>query len=204
MKMYQNVSPRSEPSPRGWPSRPGNPTMTQATSSLFRASVLADPTVLAPYFAADREIARRYFLSEVGIPLQAAQQFLATCVDVISIDSQRDGTTRGAVAVTSVDTVSHHCFLSAFRFNSGRRSRAFGGILLGIDLVFTRWDLHRIRFDVVAFNLPQFASVARYVDHEGVRKDWVWLQGRYWDAHLFSVDRSTWATRVRPRLPRLA
>jgi hypothetical protein len=185
------------------------PTFDRPLTSVgrrFRARVLTNPFVLAPFLAADRNIASRFFFfgDSEAISLPLARDFLSSPVEVLAVDSVSGGDPQAAVMITGMDPGYQHCFISVFKFAETASPFVFGGVLLAIDLVVARWPIRRIRFDVMGFNLPQFALATAHADHEGVRREWVEWDGRTWDSHLFSIARARWEADIRPYVRRWA
>ncbi len=163
----------------------------------YKVTVTASSEELAYKIAADKRLAQRFFLTDLEVNAGEVVKYLRSSALTLTVVRRLDHGCAGALLVTAVDSHSRQGFLSILAFDGFRGRLFFEAVILGIDAAFELLDLQRLRFDVVEFNLPQFSSVERWpgVDVEGVRLDWVFLNGRYWNAHMYSISRAGWQLR---------
>ncbi len=162
--------------------------------------------IMARKMADEQASVRRFYASDEEIRTSDVYDYLSKCSLVLAVTTRR-GDLAGGIYVTSRNTYTRQCFLSVYAFREYRNQRLFfESVILGIDLLFTSLPLQRVRFDVAEYNLHQFASIRRFpgVDLEGVRKDWSFVGGQYWDCHLFSISELGWSRRGAHLATRLA
>jgi hypothetical protein len=149
---------------------------------------------LAELVAGEPELGRRFFLTEEPVSVEQTVRYFGDCYWALMVHSRPTQEVAGGVLVTALNPHSRQCFLSVLALERFRGLLFFEGIILGIDAIFQHLHVQRIRFDVIEYNLEQFASVSSWpgVDSEGVRLDWLFQEGRYWDAHLFSISQAGW------------
>lgn len=154
----------------------------------------------------DQPVAKRFFASDAPVGIEEVGRYLRACNRVIEVRERSTGEIAGGLFVTTQNPYARQCFLSSLSVGrAGRRSLVFEATVIFIDQLFRSTELHRIRFDVLDFNLTQFKSILRVdgVEHEGVRKDWAFFDGEYRDAFLFSISQAGWRLRGRPLADRL-
>ncbi len=100
----------------------------------------------------------------------------------------------GALLVGPTFDIARHAFVSIFLAPAQRRTRAFGAIMLGLGAIFDLCDVHRLRFDVVVDERVPLLRLASRLPTEGVRRDWVYRDGQFFDCQMFSISRFEWET----------
>lgn len=109
--------------------------------------------------------------------------------------ARQSGRRVGVFALSSADMRNGHAFIATYadpRFVG--RGLAIEGAALAIDFVFRMWPFRVLYADVSRPALEQFASIlGRVADIDGVRHDYLWLDGKYHDLVMLSFTRSTWS-----------
>jgi RimJ/RimL family protein N-acetyltransferase len=66
------------------------------------------------------------------------------------------------------------------------------GVLLLIDYAFRTWDLRKVYFETLEFNLLQFAGLGEMPIEEGRLRDHDEADGRSWDFVTFAIYQEDW------------
>jgi RimJ/RimL family protein N-acetyltransferase len=81
----------------------------------------------------------------------------------------------------------------------GGRGIGAEAVVLFMQYLFQNWPFRKLYFDVVEFNLAQFASISKVGNEEGRLKEHTYFDGRYWDNVILAVHRDQFAHWVRKR-----
>ena len=102
----------------------------------------------------------------------------------------RDGEVFGRVTVTQRSSWSTHAHVSAYVHPDARRRPAvIEGIAMGCAQAFDVLPIQKLYLEVVEYNVEQFGSALRYFEREGSLREHVYLDGRYWDQHVYALTR---------------
>ncbi len=167
---------------------------TELTTDRYSIAPCSDIEDLARAIYADKPLAKSLYNSNhFEVSLSDVTRSLESSVEVIEVISRAGGRI-GGVLLTSHETSARHGFVTAFASSdrAGPGRLVCEGIGLAIEWLFRHWDLIRIRFDILGTNAGPISSVTRYAEHEGCRRDWLFANGRYWDANLYAISRASW------------
>lgn len=68
------------------------------------------------------------------------------------------------------------------------------GALLFLDYLFKLWTFRKVYAEALSFNFAWFSSWSgRVFESEGVLKDHEYYDSQYWDLHILSCTRTSWA-----------
>ena len=113
----------------------------------------------------------------------------------------------GMVAAYGADLRNGHCRVGASRFGPtpvGFQPELVRAVFMVFDYLFQGWPLRKIYLEVPEYNMTQIgSSIGRLFDAEAQLKEYVYLDGKYWDQFLLSLTRERW-DQVRPRYERFA
>lgn len=106
----------------------------------------------------------------------------------------------GLVVANRADFRSQHCYLAAV-LEPGAAPTGWGMEVLGlfISYLFESFNLRKIYFESLSFNLSQFASgIGRFFVEEGRLRGHDFYGGRWWDLHVMAIYREQWIERGAP------
>jgi hypothetical protein len=103
----------------------------------------------------------------------------------------------GIVSAYGADPRHGHAYIATARLEP------FGGpipdgfamvdsMTLFIDFLFQGWSFRKLYIECADFNRPQFGSFLDRCEHEGSLVQHLYLDGRYWDLHTYSIWRDAW------------
>jgi hypothetical protein len=111
-------------------------------------------------------------------------------------DADRSSRPTGLVTAYSADHVNGHCKVAAVKFATASVAGSMSvlnGVCLLFDYLFTAWPFRKIYLEVPAYNTSQFESaIGRILTNEGSLRDYVYLDGQYWDLIFLSTNRQQW------------
>lgn len=118
--------------------------------------------------------------------------------------SRRSGEIVGALLLGPSFPAARHAFLTLLSLdNRGQHRRLFEAVILAIGHLFESGKYQRLRWDIVGDNFTTIRSLSRRGTIEGVRRDWVYQEGAYRDAHLGSISWLEWQRNMEPMRQRI-
>lgn len=99
----------------------------------------------------------------------------------------------GIVSCYGASMQDRHAYIAAARLTEEKDPVLVEGIATFMNYVFACWDLRKLYVEVADYNLPQMAGfLGRRFEAEGVLSSHTYLDGRYWDQHVFAITREGW------------
>lgn len=149
---------------------------------------------------------RAFRFGGASIPPPARQSAVWDSVLVHLVGVGRESRRRlGVVSLTSADMRNGTVYLSAIADTSVTGTgRMVEVVALAMEYAFETWPWRKVYLEVPEYNLGSFRSaIGRYFEVEGTLREHVYLDGRYWDAHVLTMTRARWAERGEPLMSRL-
>ena len=99
----------------------------------------------------------------------------------------------GLCSCYGADLANGHAKFAATRFDPDDRAAAFmEGLALFTDSLFRSFPLRKLYLEIPAFNLDTVRSaIGRMLAEEGVLREHVYFDGRYWDQHILALTRES-------------
>lgn len=105
-----------------------------------------------------------------------------------------DGPTVGLVVCYQASMESRTAYFGLLRTaETSQEGRMFEGLMLFIQFLFDTWDFRKLYAEVPEFNFDGLLSAnTRGIDIEGVQRQHLFHDGRWWDQYLLALWREKW------------
>jgi RimJ/RimL family protein N-acetyltransferase len=109
-----------------------------------------------------------------------------------------DGPTVGLVVCYQASMESRTAYFGLLRTaETSQEGRMFEGLMLFLQFLFDTWDFRKLYAEVPEFNFDGLLSpTPRGIDIEGIQRQHLFHEGRWWDQYLIALWRERWDAEV--------
>jgi len=129
------------------------------------------------------------------------QNVLYQCLVVDTSENRR----MGLISAFGPDFSNGHASLAVVLSSDSKRiATPLIACAAFIDRVFQTWAFRKLYAQVPGWNIDQIHRMGRFAAAEGVLSEHDYLDGKYWDSHIFAIHRASWEARSLALKPLMA